>query len=214
MVTMLRTAAVAAILVLVAACGGSSGTSGTKSYKVTLIAGTTADNFYVTMNCGAQAEAKKLGVTYNFTGPNHFDAPTQIPVVNTVTAIAKDIKIDFDVTTQTWDHRVQAQIESKGDYERIVKMDDAVYTMLDEGTKAHTIRPRKSRVLRFMTPFRAKTVPNQIRSNAGSTGGNAVFVRVVHHPGTKARNWTKTIAEKWRRQAPTVLQRAIDAEYR
>jgi len=83
---MLRTAAVAAILVLVAACGGSAGTSGTKSYKVTLIAGTTADNFYVTMNCGAQAEAKKLGVTYNFTGPNHFDAPTQIPVVNTVTA--------------------------------------------------------------------------------------------------------------------------------
>ena len=86
MVRMLRTAAVAAILVLVAACGGSAGTSGTKSYKVTLIAGTTADNFYVTMNCGAQAEAKKLGVTYNFTGPNHFDAPTQIPVVNTVTA--------------------------------------------------------------------------------------------------------------------------------
>jgi len=79
-------AALAAMLVLVAACGGSAGTSGTKSYKVTLIAGTTADNFYVTMNCGAQAEARKLGVTYNFTGPNHFDAPTQIPIVNTVTA--------------------------------------------------------------------------------------------------------------------------------
>ena len=86
MVRMLRMAALAAILVLVAECGGSAGTSGTKSYKVTLIAGTTADNFYVTMNCGAQAEAKKMGVTYNFTGPNHFDAPTQIPVVNTVTA--------------------------------------------------------------------------------------------------------------------------------
>lgn len=85
MVRMLRMAASAAILVLIGACG-SAGTSSTKSYKVTLIAGTTADNFYVTMNCGAQAEARKLGVTYNFTGPNHFDAPTQIPVVNTVTA--------------------------------------------------------------------------------------------------------------------------------
>src|SRR5262249_56177904 len=48
--------------------------------------GKAADNWYVTRNCGAQGEAKKLGVTYNFTGPNHFDAPTQIPVVNTVTA--------------------------------------------------------------------------------------------------------------------------------
>jgi len=87
-------AAVGAALVLVtAACGSSSSSSSGGSaasgghHKITLIAGTTADNFYVTMNCGAQAEAQKLGnVDYNFTGPNHFDAPTQIPIVNTVTA--------------------------------------------------------------------------------------------------------------------------------
>lgn len=81
---------VLAVLALTASScsSGSKNTSsgGTKKWNVTLIAGTTADNFYVTMNCGAQAEAKKLGATYKFTGPNHFDAPTQIPVVNTVTA--------------------------------------------------------------------------------------------------------------------------------
>lgn len=79
--------AAAAVLALTsAACSSGSGTSGgAKHWKVTLIAGTTADNFYVTMNCGAQEEARKLGVTYQFTGPNHFDAPAQIPVVNSVT---------------------------------------------------------------------------------------------------------------------------------
>ncbi len=87
-------AGVAAAALVVAGCGsstpkksagGASATPGGK-YSVTLIAGTTADNFYVTMNCGAQAEAKKLGVTYKFTGPSHFDPQSQIPVVNTVTA--------------------------------------------------------------------------------------------------------------------------------
>ncbi|HKT04124.1 MAG TPA: ABC transporter substrate-binding protein [Rugosimonospora sp.] len=85
-------AVVTALALLAAGCAsnsnsGSGGASGgaTKHWKITLIAGTTADNFYVTMNCGAQAEAKKLGVTYEFTGPSHFDAPTQIPIVNSVT---------------------------------------------------------------------------------------------------------------------------------
>jgi ribose transport system substrate-binding protein len=82
----------------------STSSGGKKQWKVTLIAGTTADNFYVTMNCGAQAEAKKLGVTYKFTGPNHFDAPTQIPVVNTVTAQHPDAVLiaptDVDALSQ------------------------------------------------------------------------------------------------------------------
>ncbi len=79
----LAVVAVAVLALTTAACssGGKTTSGGAKHWKVTLIAGTTADNFYVTMNCGAQAEAKKLGVTYQFTGPNHFDAPTQIPVV-------------------------------------------------------------------------------------------------------------------------------------
>jgi ribose transport system substrate-binding protein len=83
----LRIAALAGVVVLAAACGGSTSSgSSAKHYKVTLIAGTTADNFYVTMNCGAQSEAKKLGATYTFTGPNHFDPASQIPVVNSVNA--------------------------------------------------------------------------------------------------------------------------------
>lgn len=75
-----------ALAILVAALVAACGSSGTKHYKITLIAGTTNDNFYVSMNCGAKAEAAKLGVTYKFTGPSKFDASQQIPIVNSVTA--------------------------------------------------------------------------------------------------------------------------------
>ena len=97
-------AACAAILALgVAACGsddnsstsssassGSSSSSAKKNYKMTLIAGVKGDEFYITMNCGAQAKAKELGVTLDFQGPDKFDAALQTPVVNAVAAKKPD----------------------------------------------------------------------------------------------------------------------------
>jgi len=91
-----------AILALgVAACGSdnngsststSSGASGAakKNYKMTLIAGVKGDEFYITMNCGAQAKAKELGVSLNFQGPDQFDASLQTPIVNAVAAKKPD----------------------------------------------------------------------------------------------------------------------------
>jgi len=71
--------------------GGSSGASGGgKNYKLTLIAGVKGDEFYITMNCGAQAEAKKLGASLDFQGPDQFDASLQTPIVNGVTAKKPD----------------------------------------------------------------------------------------------------------------------------
>jgi ribose transport system substrate-binding protein len=85
----------------VAACGSdngggssssssSSSSSGKKNYKMTLIAGVKGDQFYITMNCGAQAKAKELGVTLDFQGPDKFDASLQTPVVNAVAAKKPD----------------------------------------------------------------------------------------------------------------------------
>jgi ribose transport system substrate-binding protein len=90
-----RIALVGTLLLGVAACGGGSSTSSSpgqpaKKWNITLIAGTKADNFYVTMNCGAQAQAAKLGQNYKFTGPDHFDPASQIPIVNSVTAAHPD----------------------------------------------------------------------------------------------------------------------------
>src|SRR3954464_8272138 len=87
-----------ALAMVVAACGdddsggggSSSSSSSKKNYKMTLIAGVKGDEFYITMNCGAQAKAKELGVTLDFQGPQEFDAAQQTPIVNAVAAKKPD----------------------------------------------------------------------------------------------------------------------------
>jgi ribose transport system substrate-binding protein len=84
----------------VVACGGDDGGGGGggsadsggggKSYKMTLIAGVKGDEFYITMNCGAQEKAKELGVTLDFQGPDEFDAAQQTPIVDAVVAKSPD----------------------------------------------------------------------------------------------------------------------------
>jgi ribose transport system substrate-binding protein len=92
-------AAVAVLGIVVGACGsddnsgsssGSSSSSGGKNYKLTLIAGVKGDEFYITMNCGAQAAAKAAGATLDFQGPDQFDASQQTPIVNSVQAKKPD----------------------------------------------------------------------------------------------------------------------------
>ena len=96
--SLLALVALSAVLALVvAACGSDSSSSkssgssgGKKTYKMTLIAGVKGDEFYITMNCGAQAEAKELGVKLDFQGPEEFDASQQTPIVNAVAAKKPD----------------------------------------------------------------------------------------------------------------------------
>jgi ribose transport system substrate-binding protein len=80
-----------------AAASNSPGTStsaastGGKTYNMTFIQGVAGDGFYVTMGCGMQAEAKKLGdVTVNVQGPSQFDATLQNPIIESVTAAHPD----------------------------------------------------------------------------------------------------------------------------
>jgi ribose transport system substrate-binding protein len=96
----LAVALVASAAMLVGACGsddssssggsGSSSSGGEKAYKMTLIAGVKGDEFYITMNCGAQEAAKAAGVELDFQGPEKFDAALQTPVVNAVAAKKPD----------------------------------------------------------------------------------------------------------------------------
>jgi ribose transport system substrate-binding protein len=81
----------------VAACGdddesggGTASSGDKKGGKITLIAGVKGDEFYITMNCGAQEEAKKEGVQLDFQGPDQFDASLQTPIVNAVAAKKPD----------------------------------------------------------------------------------------------------------------------------
>jgi ribose transport system substrate-binding protein len=93
-IALLATAALAAG---VAACGddeesssSGGGGGGGKDYKLTLLAGVKGDEFYITMNCGAQAEAQKEGVTVDFQGPDQFDPSLQTPIVNAIAAKKPD----------------------------------------------------------------------------------------------------------------------------
>lgn len=78
---------VAAAAVLLAACGsGQVGGSGSDTVQNTkqlaLIPGVQAEPFYISMQCGAEAEAQKLGYTTTTSAPQKFDAALQTEKVN------------------------------------------------------------------------------------------------------------------------------------
>jgi ribose transport system substrate-binding protein len=70
--------------------GGGGGGTGQKQYKLTLIQGVKGDQFYVTMQCGAQQAAQAAGATLDVAAPDEFDASLQTPVVNAVVAKKPD----------------------------------------------------------------------------------------------------------------------------
>jgi ribose transport system substrate-binding protein len=70
--------------------GGGGGGGAQKQYKLTLIQGVKGDQFYVTMQCGAQQAAQAAGATLEVAAPDEFDASLQTPVVNAVVAKKPD----------------------------------------------------------------------------------------------------------------------------
>jgi ribose transport system substrate-binding protein len=98
-------AAAAAVTIMVAGCSSgssSSGGSGASSSgsgssasgkNLELVVGTKSDDFYVTMECGAEAEAKTLGVKLTVTGPADFSASEQAPILNAIAVSKPDALI-------------------------------------------------------------------------------------------------------------------------
>lgn len=71
----------------------SSAAAAGKSYNVELVVGTKSDDFYVTMECGAEKEAKKLGVKLTVTGPATFSVPQQKPLIDAASVTKPDALI-------------------------------------------------------------------------------------------------------------------------
>lgn len=133
-------------------------------------------------------------------------------VASALDATAKGTLADFEMTTATWGHKPPFAVTAPDPAERIVGTDDERYGWINNGTKAHTIRPRRTKRLRFPSSFRPKTRPGTIRSGRGFRGGPIAWARSVRHPGIKARGFDTAIAKKWQRQLPVLMQRAIDSE--
>lgn len=118
---------------------------------------------------------------------------------------AEDIRIDFQVTTQTWKGKPLFKIVNKGDAERWIGTDSDIYRFVNSGT-----------AIRYatMTPdFSAKTTPGHIGSVQGK--GGVAFISKKHpRPGIKARDFDKVIGDKWTKRFPQLLQRSINVQAR
>ncbi|QYN34341.1 substrate-binding domain-containing protein [Pseudonocardia sp. DSM 110487] len=93
--TRVGTAAVVAALALLAAGCGGSGTIGQSpgggsapptNKNLVLMPGVKAEPFYISMECGAQEEAAKLGYQLTTQAPDQFEAALQTPIVTGVLA--------------------------------------------------------------------------------------------------------------------------------
>jgi hypothetical protein len=87
------------------------------------------------------------------------------------------------------------------------------YLWTDWGTEPHIIRANKAPRLAFGTTFVPKTRRGVIGSGAGKRGGRIVRPKQVRHPGTEAREFTKTIYNRrkdhFSRGMAKAMQRAI-----
>lgn len=123
-------------------------------------------------------------------------------VENTLTMTAKAVKVDFDTTTRTWKDQPEFTIE-KAPFQRIVATDSDIYRFVTRGTSI--------RYATMMPGFAPKTAVRLIGSMAGK--GSKAFVSKKHpKPGIKAREFEEAISDKWQKELPEQMQRAIDAE--
>jgi ribose transport system substrate-binding protein len=74
------------VAVLAAAVSAGAQPAANANKNITLMVGVKGDPFYVSMQCGASAAAKKLGYKLQVQGPDKFDATLQNPLLDAVAA--------------------------------------------------------------------------------------------------------------------------------
>lgn len=117
-------------------------------------------------------------------------------------AAAEGMRIDFQVTTQTWKGHPPFYIQADG-FKRVVWTDSRIYLFVSRGTR-----------IRYATmtgDFIAKTKVGRIASGPGR-GGVAFISRAHPRPGIKARRFEEVIAKKWIKNFPDLIQRAVNTE--
>lgn len=131
------------------------------------------------------------------------DVARQLPDVldEAVHQSALDARQMFGATTQTWQHQPTFEISRENTGRWSISTDDPIYHYVDAGTPPHVIRARNVAYLKFTVPFTPKTKPRVISSFRGSRGDQWVSKKSVQHPGIRAREFSRIIAQ--RAQAPT-----------
>ncbi|WP_162903822.1 substrate-binding domain-containing protein [Leucobacter sp. wl10] len=98
---------IAALVAGLAGCSGSDTGSGDDSggdakgeFRIALVTGLVSQPFYVDMQRGAEAEAKKLGVELQYEGASQWDPSVQIPVFDSVRATKPDFLLAVPVNDE------------------------------------------------------------------------------------------------------------------
>lgn len=129
--------------------------------------------------------------------------------------IAAAMLKDYKRTVSTWKKKpnfeteVDTGIDTGGKTSIKIETTDPVYGYVDKGTKRHIIRPRRKRALIFNAKFKPKTGPMSLQAGPGFSGPPVVGAKLVHHPGTKPRNFNKRIKQKWEPDYKRQMQNAM-----
>lgn len=115
-------------------------------------------------------------------------------------ALGKQTEYDLLRPTEQWESPpfMRSDIRGSAQVTMIVHPVTQVdkYQRLDFGTRPHVIRPRKANgVLKFQPGYSSSTYPNQLWSRRARRSGRFIYVKMVHHPGLKARNFSKQVAK-------------------
>lgn len=133
-------------------------------------------------------------------------------LLNALGRMGTKVKRDYQKTVETWDEKPKFEVHESlkgGKPNIIVDTDSAIYRYVDKGTEPHGITPKNSNRLKFKDVYTAKTVPDVIGSNQGGPSGDEVYTYQVWHPGFEARNFSKRIAEKWRKDFRVEMDAAM-----
>jgi ribose transport system substrate-binding protein len=85
---------------------------GGEAYDITLIQGVAGDEFYITMECGAQEAAEEAGATLNVQGGDEFSPTAQIPILEAVVAEGPDAILIAPTDTQALQGPIQQAVDA------------------------------------------------------------------------------------------------------
>lgn len=131
--------------------------------------------------------------------------------------LTKKVKADLEKTVRTWRNPAKFSVRrvTQG---FTISTKSKVWMWVDEGTKPHKIpQPARKIVWRGGT-FTAKTTPNLISSKKGGLTYQRFVTtperKPLDHPGTKARNFTQIIVDKWRPRYQERVRIALNKAHR
>lgn len=126
---------------------------------------------------------------------------------------ANIVRDDFKRTVRTWKTKVgftkRGPTQKVDGIEATVSTGSEIYGFVEHGTRAHVIRPRRAGALSFRTGYKAKTRVRVIGSRGGGASGPRAFAKQVLHPGTRAREFSPTIAKRRLRNLRNLTRLAV-----